>query len=370
VALVKALQLSALASLLAASLLGCPPSAKVPDSDAASDAATTRVVESGPPPKDGKAIYDRYCKLCHGADGVGYAADNANALTNQGFLATVGDAFLYTAIRQGRPGTSMAAYGDEFGGPLDQNRIIALMKYLRAFRTIDKIDVESLVVEGDATRAKKVYAKKCASCHGAKGEGKTALSVNNPLFLATASDGFIRYAIDHGRDDTPMPGFGSKLTKEQIDDLTVLLRSWARTVDDQPRGEKPPPIDRVVINPDGPPANLGSLREGRYVAADTLKKAVDSGARMIVLDARPTSDWLKSHFPGALPVPYYDGIGEIAKALPRDGTWIIAYCGCPHAASGRVMDMLRGEGFKNTAVIDEGILVWTQRGYPMTHGAR
>jgi 3-mercaptopyruvate sulfurtransferase SseA len=30
-----------------------------------------------------------------------------------------------------------------------------------------------------------------------------------------------------------------------------------------------------------------------------------------------------------------------------------------------VIDELRKRGFKNTAVIDEGILVWKQKGYPM-----
>ncbi len=56
--------------------------------------------------------------------------------------------------------------------------------------------------------------------------------------------------------------------------------------------------------------------------------------------------------------------------LPRDGTWILAYCGCPHAASGQVMDSLRAAGFPNTAVIDEGIFEWIRRGYPVTHGTK
>ena len=49
-----------------------------------------------------------------------------------------------------------------------------------------------------------------------------------------------------------------------------------------------------------------------------------------------------------------------------DGTWVIAYCACPHHASGEVVDKLRGRGFKHTAVLDEGILFWKQQGYPVT----
>ena len=33
----------------------------------------------------GAELYGEYCALCHGAEGEGYAADNANALNNQRF---------------------------------------------------------------------------------------------------------------------------------------------------------------------------------------------------------------------------------------------------------------------------------------------
>jgi rhodanese-related sulfurtransferase len=84
-----------------------------------------------------------------------------------------------------------------------------------------------------------------------------------------------------------------------------------------------------------------------------------------MLDARPLSDWHLGHIPGAYPTPFYDDLDAIARALPRDGTWIIAYCACPHAASGKVVDGLRARGFSNTAVLDEGIDVWKQRGHPI-----
>jgi cytochrome c oxidase cbb3-type subunit 3/ubiquinol-cytochrome c reductase cytochrome c subunit len=45
---------------------------------------------------------------------------------------------------------------------------------------------------------------------------------------------------------------------------------------------------------------------------------------------------------------------------------VLAYCACPHHASGAVVDELRKRGYAHTAVIDEGVLVWKERGYPMT----
>lgn len=317
----------------------------------------------------GRVLYERYCALCHGPAGVGYAADDANQLRNSTFLATATTPFLWLAIERGRPGTPMAGFGDVVGGPLDGEAIQQLIAYLRSLEQVEPVDVEATVVDGDAARGEPIYAKRCASCHGDRGQGGTATSLSNPYFLATASDGFIRYAIEHGRPGTAMPAFADALSSTEMNDLTSYIRSWARTVEaGAPAAELPPPRMKLVINPEGPAPQFGPRRQGRYLPGREVAAALERGARLVILDARPTSDWLKSHIPGAIPVPYYDGIGAIRDDLPRDGTWIISYCACPHAASGKVMDELRSAGFRNTAVLDEGILEWAARGYPVAVG--
>jgi cytochrome c oxidase cbb3-type subunit III len=317
---------------------------------------------------EGRALYDKYCALCHGPNLEGYAADNANALANQGFLSTASDDFLYTAIARGRPGTAMAAYHETFGGPLAPDNIQILVAFIRSFQSGPALEVDQLV-KGDAAAGAPLYAELCAGCHGARGQGKIAISLNNPIFLSSASDGFIRHAIERGREGTAMPAFGTTLGAEEIDHLTRFVRSFASTSPEMPvAGEIPPTFEQVVIHPKGPAPRFSPLRDGRYVPADEVKAAFDAGARMVLLDARPTSDWLRAHIPGALPVPYYEP-EKMIGSLPKDGTWIISYCGCPHAASGKVMDVLRTHGFDNTAVLDEGIFVWMERGYPIAHGA-
>jgi len=81
-------------------------------------------------------------------------------------------------------------------------------------------------------------------------------------------------------------------------------------------------------------------------------------------DARAPSDWIQFHIPGAISIPYY----ETAQfdRIPNDGTWVVAYCGCPHHASGEVVDALRRRNYPNTAVLDEGILLWRRNGYALT----
>jgi cytochrome c oxidase cbb3-type subunit 3/ubiquinol-cytochrome c reductase cytochrome c subunit len=99
------------------------------------------------------------------------------------------------------------------------------------------------------------------------------------------------------------------------------------------------------------------------VPAAQVKQAFDQKRRMIIIDARTPSDFIQTRIPGSISNGYYDRAG--LDRLKDDGTWIIAYCACPHHASGEVVDELRGRGFKNTAVLDEGILVWQHRGYPV-----
>lgn len=316
----------------------------------------------------GAELYVRYCALCHGESGEGYAADAATRLNGQSFLRTATDELLRTAIARGRIDTAMAAYSREHGGPLDDAQIDAIVAFIRTWQEGPPIDVGGVEVRGDPERGARLFTERCASCHGTLGEGASAQSLRAPSFLHTASDGFLRYAIVHGREGTPMPAFGGELEPRAIDDLVAFLRRMEREPDAVPAHLSPPSLDDVPLlrHPEGPTPTF-TLREGRYVSAVQVRDAIEQRSRLIVLDARPTSDWLRRRLPGAIPVPYYD-IEPIIERLPRDGTWIVAYCGCPHAASGAVVDALRAAGFENTAVLDEGVYHWIDQGYPTESG--
>lgn len=54
-------------------------------------------------------------------------------------------------------------------------------------------------------------------------------------------------------------------------------------------------------------------------------------------------------------------------ALPKD-KWLVCYCGCPHAESGRLADELLASGFTKVTILDEGFFVWRDRGYPVRSG--
>lgn len=332
-----------------------------------SRAPSTAATTTSAPDSRGKQLYDRYCALCHGKDATGYAADNAPSLVSKTFLESASDDFIAKGIRFGRPHTAMGAYGKERGGPLEEQDIDAIVRFLRA-RGPSYRPPETSALKGDPANGKAVYDKECASCHGTETERKNALSLYNPELLLASSRDFLRYAVVHGRPPTPMPAFSTKLSAQEIEDVVAHLMSKAPPRPAASAPAPPPTIKvpdggSVVINPKGSPPKF-TLRDQRFVPAEQVKKALDEKRRMVIVDARSPADWVDMHIPGAISAPYYDDAA--LSRIPNDGSWVIAYCACPHHASGEVVDKLRGRGFRNLAVLDEGILYWKQKGYPLT----
>ncbi len=312
----------------------------------------------------GQDLYTRYCKLCHAADGTGYAADNAPSLVSQNFLRSATDDFITQGIRMGRPGTAMAAYGMLRGGPLDDVQIDSIVAFLRS-KGPYPVPIPETPLGGDSVRGAELFAKNCQNCHGTESVRGTAPTLHNREFLANARPAFLRFAIEHGRPPTPMPAFTGKLSSQEIGDVVLWLKSFA------PQGPASPPVLNpqipdnlpVVLNPKGAHPSF-DLREGLYVSAEQVKRALDKKQRIVILDARPGSDWIQFRIPGAISFPYHE-LGAKADRVPNDGTWIVAYCACPHHASGEVIAALRQRNYSKTAVLDEGILVWKNLGYPI-----
>lgn len=319
----------------------------------------------------GGELYTKYCALCHGENREGYAADNAPSLKSRSLLATSkGTNFMRYTIQYGRANTAMAGYSSRRGGPLEFVEVELLLQWLYEMAEVEEAETLSREpVLGDISLGASVYDANCAVCHGENGEGVTAPALGNPMLLATATDHFLRYAIAEGRDGTPMIAFKDSLSSEQIDGLTAFLRSRASGWDiPEPDTVKVPTPEEYVLNPDNEAPEF-ELREGKFVSSEQVNKALEEGKRMIILDARSEVAWRQMHIPGSAPVPYYEDPENFIDDIPNDGTQVVIYCACPHAASLRVLNTLRRHGYKNTAIIDEGILVWAQMGFPVRNGS-
>ena len=174
-----------------------------------------------------KSNYQQYCSLCHGNNREGNAADYAPSLKSKSLMSTIPLNFLASSIAFGRPQTAMAAYLEDLGGPLSMKDIFSLALWLKHQSGHKTIDIPEGEISGNIDLGSKTYQQHCAECHGKKGEGITAPSLANPAFLAFASDHYIKYAIEKGRDSSKMTPFAQVLSNAEINDLTAYIRSLA-----------------------------------------------------------------------------------------------------------------------------------------------
>ena len=315
----------------------------------------------------GAQIYARTCSVCHGDKGEGYKADRAPALANRAFLADASDDFLVSAIADGRAGTTMSAWSARRGGPLTPQDMTTLIAFLRTWERGPRAQLDARPVSGDAGRGARLYEARCLSCHGEKGVAGPYNNLGAPGYLAGASDGLLRHAIGDGRAGTPMPGFAQSLGEEGIEDVVALLRQWqAQTpISPPPAAQGPIALGAATLNARGPRPE-GFRPFPAMVSVDAAKAQLDRGAQMAFLDARAPDDYAQEHIAGAVSVPFYDPSPYFA-ALPKD-VWLICYCACPHAESGQLAQKLMAAGFKTVTVLDEGLIVWKQRGYALRAG--
>lgn len=311
----------------------------------------------------GRAQYLRLCAQCHGPDLKGYAADFAPSLVNPTFLESASDEFLRRSIIWGRPGTSMGAYGKALGGPLDDAAVDAMVAFIR--EQGPKAQPLPPARKGDAAAGAAVYAEQCKSCHGDTKTRGEAPHLANLQFLTIASDAFIRHAIVKGRPDTKMLGFADKLSPTQIDDVVAYVRAFGQGSSlpqllAEPTGKEP-----LVINPKGA-SPVWKPRDGRFIGVDAVAKALAEKKKLIIVDARPPSDWRRVHLTGAVSIPYHDTKRLDEIVAKHKDVYVVAYCACPHHLSGVVVDELLKRGHKRALVLDEGINLWHQKGYPVT----
>lgn len=102
------------------------------------------------------------------------------------------------------------------------------------------------------------------------------------------------------------------------------------------------------------------------VPVSQVVAAVDAGADIVFVDARPPLDYESGHVAGAISVPYFEAEKHLDR-VPRD-RWAVVYCECPHAEAQQVADALLAAGYTKVKVIDEGLGGWRDLGREIVMG--
>ncbi len=100
----------------------------------------------------------------------------------------------------------------------------------------------------------------------------------------------------------------------------------------------------------------------RAIGIDHLRRMMESGERLVLLDVRSRSDYDKEHIKGARPLPL-DEIDTKAKAMLKPDDDIIVYCDsfvC--SASTSAAKILGRIGYTNVRDYKGGIREWKQAG--------
>lgn len=192
---------------------------------------------------DFATLYQTSCAGCHGAEGN---FGPAPPLNDPLFLTIISDDALLNVVTHGRAGTPMPAFAREHGGSLTGAQITIIADGVKSHWRGDAANRSDtppyvLTAVADATstsqaqRGATVFARACADCHGANGEGGFAGAIHDSAFLALISDQALRRIMITGRADLGMPNYFetdgraddfTPLTSGEIDDLIALLSGW------------------------------------------------------------------------------------------------------------------------------------------------
>ncbi len=107
--------------------------------------------------------------------------------------------------------------------PLNNQRVVIL-----ASLCLTGLIFFSTNAKADAQAGAALYKTKCASCHGANGEGKAALKTRDlgSAAVQQMSDAELTAITANGKGK--MPGYAKSLKPDQIQDLVAYMRSLAK----------------------------------------------------------------------------------------------------------------------------------------------
>lgn len=218
------------------------------------------IVALDPRLQRGKSVYAQNCIACHGAQGQGSnlpigGSVPARDLASPQARAELTRERMISSVTIGRPGTAMGGFGNR----LPAGDIEAVVDYVRSALMVPQTEISGTSahagrkgasppatkaagadmkqpmpngLKGDALAGGRFYMANCATCHGAKGDGKgpRAYFINpkprnfvDPAFSSGFNRPAIYAATSVGRLGTEMPAWNKVLTDQEIANVSEFV---------------------------------------------------------------------------------------------------------------------------------------------------
>ena len=97
---------------------------------------------------------------------------------------------------------------------------------------------------------------------------------------------------------------------------------------------------------------------------DEVKKRIDRGEKLTLIDVREDSEFAKGHLPGAIHLSKGVIERDIENTFPDSGKELILYCGGGFR-SALAAENLQRMGYKNVLSMDGGWRGWTEKKFPV-----
>lgn len=192
---------------------------------------------------DGKAVFDKTCASCHGADGKGNAAKEKMLKIAAG-TTNLGRAESAALSRDERKKIVVEGKGKmpAYGKKLTPAEIDAAVEHAAALaggggaKPAEKVAPAAAPAPAvDAAKAASLWKKSCASCHGADGAGSAAkekalkLAAGKTNLGRDEAKSFDRATIHKAIADGTgkMPAYAKKLSAAEVDLLTEYSMALA-----------------------------------------------------------------------------------------------------------------------------------------------
>jgi len=94
-----------------------------------------------------------------------------------------------------------------------------------------------------------------------------------------------------------------------------------------------------------------------------VKRRMDAGEKLVLVDVREESEWARGHLPGAVHMGKGVIERDIEQRVPDANTTVVLYCGGGFR-SALAADNLQKMGYNNVESMDGGWKGWLEAGLP------